>query len=63
MKCDFFMPIHPSQMERLKSFTARDKYKHEQHVIRYNRWAESQGKPAHREAIGEVGTFEGVNWI
>lgn len=52
--------MHPIQHYKLKVMLAREKYKHERWLERYNRWLASRGEPPDVETEPEVGTFEGV---
>lgn len=51
----YVMFMHPKQKYNLDVIIARDKYKHERWVERYNGWAQSQGKPPYVEVEGEAG--------
>lgn len=53
----FVVIMHPQQKYDLDVMIARDKYKHEQWLKRYDRWAQSQGRPPYQEIEGEVGTL------
>lgn len=48
----FCLVMHPSQYQALKSTMARDKYKHEQWLVRYDRWRKSQGENPTKLIIG-----------
>ena len=45
----YLMFMHPRQKYALDVIVARDKYKHERWIPRYNKWAQSQGKPPYIE--------------
>ena len=53
----FCILMHPRQKYDLDVLIAREKYKHERWVERYNRWAQTQGKPSYQKAEGEF-----VSW-
>ncbi len=60
----YVVPMHPKQSAALKTMVARDKYKHEQWVKRYDRRRAKQRLSLHQHEPGEVGVFEtGVNCI
>lgn len=54
-KMYYVVMMRPKLKYELEVSVARDKYKHERWVERYNRWAETQGKPPYIEVEGEVG--------
>lgn len=54
----YFMFMHPQQHYDFKVICARDKYKHERWVERYNRWAKTQGKSPYVKFEGETGSWE-----
>ena len=49
--------LHPDNYKSLKTIAARDKYKHEQHMIRHNRWLAKQGKDPVPVVVGECGRW------
>lgn len=55
----YVVMMHPYQAYQLKVISARDKYKHEQWVKRYNRWRTSRGEALYQEIKGEIGVLNG----
>ena len=53
----YLMFVHPQTHKTLKTIAARDKYKHEQHMIRHNRWFAKQGKRPEPVIVGEFGSL------
>lgn len=58
----YVMLLHPQQEYTLRVVAARDKYKHEQWVIRYNKWRANRGESPYQEIEGEIGAFENVKF-
>lgn len=59
----YIMMVHPANHYTLRVIVAKDKYKHEQWVPRYNKWRASQGLPDYVETEPEHGTTEGIRFI
>ncbi len=57
-----YMAIHPDQHYKLRVIFAKDKYKHEQWIPRYNKWRASQGLPPYVEVEGEYGSTNGFTF-
>lgn len=57
-KC-FFVIVHPKQTEALKNMLAKEKFKQEQHI---RRWEKRYGKE-YQKADGEIFMSENVQWI
>lgn len=55
--------MHPRQEYSLRVAHAKDKYKHEQWLVRHNRWLKKQGKPPYIPTNSEAGQWDGVRLI
>ena len=55
----FIAMMHPQQEYDLRVINARDKYKQDRWLVRYNRWLARQGKPPFVPVEGEYFEWKG----
>ena len=56
----YVMIAAPNWVRAIKVMATRDEYKHARHV---ERWEHRYGRQHPSKQPGEVGSFDGVNWI